>query len=161
MIMGTVLFYFTEKGRLIRLPTWVQWFSFILSIIGSFSGIYALFLNHQRTTIAKRKENERLEEKKKAKIRLEKTKQMGSQKMKDVLIIKNEGKAAAEQLYIRWENKYGEINPLVGKMPVKIDGGDSITFNMMIYAGTAPPYKVRVTWDDESQEGNVYETTIN
>jgi len=133
----------------------------ILSLISFvFSGV-ALFFNYQRTTIAVKENKEKQVEKKKAKIRIERTKQMGSKKMKDVLIIRNEGKATAENISIRWENRHGEINPLIGQVPTTLGGGDSINVSMIIHAGTAPPYNVKITWDDEIQKENIYEITIN
>jgi hypothetical protein len=56
-------------------------------------------------------------------------KQMGSKKMKDVLKIRNEGKATTENISICWGNRHGEINPLIGQVPTTLGGGDLINVN--------------------------------
>ncbi|WP_336865261.1 hypothetical protein [Peribacillus frigoritolerans] len=50
----------------------------------------ALIFNYQRTSIAVKDNKEKQLEKKKAKIRVERTKQMGSKNMKDTFVIKKQ-----------------------------------------------------------------------
>ena len=149
------------------MPLWVQWVSFALAIIGSASGLFALYLNHERTTIARRKENERLEAKKKAVFTVNRTKQVGSKRMQDRFLLNNNGQAEARNIEVHfynydWNKDRREINPLGGeKVPSKINPGHTINMQMVIYKGTAPPYEIVITWDDDFQSGNRLETTLN
>jgi hypothetical protein len=122
---------------------------------------YALYLNWRRTSITIREDKEKQLEKKKEKIRVERTKQMGGTKLKDVLVIKNKGKAPAKNISIRFENRQGETNPIFSEVPSTLSGGDSVSVDMIIHKGTAPPYNVTITWDDEYKIGNIYETLVN
>jgi hypothetical protein len=70
----------------------------ILSLASFVMSGIALFFNYQRTSIAVKENKAKQLEKKKAKIRIERTKVMGSKQLKDVLIIRNEGKATAENI---------------------------------------------------------------
>jgi hypothetical protein len=133
----------------------------ILSLASFVMSGIALFFNYQRTSIAVKENKAKQLEKKKAKIRIERTKVMGSKQLKDVLIIRNEGKATAENILIRLENKNGEVNPLYGAVPTTLGGGDSVKIDMYMDFETAPPYNVTITWDDENQKGNIYKTIIN
>ncbi|MFE4522008.1 hypothetical protein ACFRCQ_07595 [Cytobacillus firmus] len=149
------------------MPTWVQWVSFGLALLGSITGIWALVLNQQRTTIMKRKEKERLEAKKKAKFTVDRTKEMGSKKLQDKFVLQNIGEAEARNVEIEFYNYDRDgnkhlIDPLAGgKIPSKINAGQTVKTLMAIYMGTAPPYEIVITWDDDYKNGNKLETTLN
>jgi hypothetical protein len=156
-----------HKGEF-DLPTWIQWVSFALSVVGSISGIYALILNHQRTTITKRKEKERLEAKKKAKFSIERTKEMGSKRMQDKFILRNIGEAEARNVKVEFYNydRMGDgskrqVNLLMDEIPSTINAGHTIKALMIIAGNTAPPWEVVISWDDDFKEGNVIEITLN
>lgn len=155
-----------HKGEF-DLPTWIQWVSFALSVVGSISGIWALVLNHQRTAITKRKEKERLEAKKKAKFSIERTKEMGSKRLQDYFIIRNNGEAEARNVKLEFYNNDREgnkrqIDPLGGeKVPSTIIAGHKVKILMLIHMDNSPPYEVVITWDDDFKSGNVIETTLN
>ncbi|MCQ6277318.1 hypothetical protein JMM81_20810 [Bacillus sp. V3B] len=150
------------------MPTWVQWISFGLAIVGSMTGIWALVLNHQRTTIAKRKEKERLESKKKAKFSVDRIKEMGSKSMQDKFILQNVGEAEARNVQVEFYNydRKGDgskrkVNLLMDNVPSKINAGQTVKTLMMIAGSTAPPFEIVITWDDDFQDGNQFETTLN
>jgi len=150
------------------MPIWVQWISFALAVIGSISGIWALVLNQQRTTITKRKEKERLESKKKAKLSVERTKEMGSKRMQDKFILRNIGEAEARNVKVEFYNydrrgdgSKKQINILLDEIPSTINAGHTVKTLMMIAGNTAPPYEIVITWDDDFKNGNVIETTLN
>ncbi|WP_225230575.1 hypothetical protein [Cytobacillus stercorigallinarum] len=150
------------------LPVWTQWISLGLAILGSITGIWALVLNQQRTTITKRIEKERLEAKKKASFQVERTKQMGSKQMQDRLLLHNIGQAEARELKVEFYNydrfNKGEkrkINPLIDRIPSKINAGQTVNILLSIAGNTAPPYEIIITWDDDFKKGNKLETTLN
>ncbi|MEK4406673.1 hypothetical protein MKZ26_20115 [Sporosarcina sp. FSL K6-6792] len=150
------------------MPTWIQWVSFGLAIVGSITGIWALVLNHQRTTILRRKEKERLESKKKAKFQVDRTKEMGSKRMQDKFIIRNIGEAEARNVIIEFYNydRFGDgskikSNVLSDKIPSTILAGHTIKSLMIIAGNSSPPWEIVISWDDDFKEGNVIETTLN
>ncbi|WEA43815.1 hypothetical protein [Priestia aryabhattai] len=148
------------------MPTWVQWVSFALSIVGSISGIYALVLNHQRTTITKRKETERLEAKKKAKFSVDRTKEMGSTKMQHIFLLQNIGEAEARNVKVEFYNydrdgNKQEINPLADSIPSRINSGQTVKTLLLLFVDMAPPFEIVVTWEDDFQNENKLETTLN
>ncbi|MEG8975385.1 hypothetical protein U8Y98_01565 [Priestia megaterium] len=150
------------------MPTWVQWISFVLSVVGSASGIYALILNHQRTTITKRKEKERLDSKKKAKFSIDRTKEMGSKRMQDKFVLSNTGEAEARNVKVEFYNydrrgdgSKKQVNALMDAIPTTINSGHTVKALMMIAAHTAPPWDVVITWEDDFQNENKLETTLN
>ncbi len=146
----------------------MQWVSFALSLVGSISGIYALFLNHQRTTITKRKEKERLEAKKKAKFSIERTKEIGSKRMQDKFVLSNIGEAEARNVKVIFYNydRHGDgsrrqIKILMDTIPSTINSGHTVKALMMIAGNTAPPWDIVITWDDDFQSEHKIETTLN
>ncbi|WP_309089928.1 hypothetical protein [Domibacillus sp.] len=76
-------------------------------------------------------------------------------------MVKNEGKATAKNVTITWKNRKGEVNPLFDRVPITIGGGDTSKVAIGIHSGTAPPWEVVITWDDENQTNNVYEIHMN
>lgn len=150
------------------MPTWVQWISFGMAAIGSIFGVWAFILNYQRTTIVKRKENERLEGKKKAKFSVDRSKEMGSKRMQDKFILENVGEAEARNVQVEFYNydRRGDgskrkINLLMDNVPPKINAGQTVKTLMMIHMDTAPPYEIAISWDDDFKSGNKIETTLN
>ncbi len=144
----------------------MQWVSFVLSLVGSASGIYALVLNHQRTTITKRKEKERLEAKKKAKFSVDRTQEPGSKRMKDIFLLQNIGEAEARNVkveFYKWdrEGNKQEIKPLPESVPSKINSNQTVRNLMLLYADVALPFEIVVTWEDDFQNENKLETTLN
>lgn len=133
----------------------------ILSLTSFVMSGYALYLNRQRTAITVRNDKEQQIEKKKAKIRIERVKEQGLKRLNDILLVKNEGKATATNIEIKWRNRNGEVNPVFDKVPSTIVGGDTAKCSMGIHNGTAPPWEVIITWDDENQTNNVYEIHMN
>jgi hypothetical protein len=148
------------------LPIWMQWVSFVLSLVGSASGIYALILNHQRTTITKRKEKERLEAKKKAKFSVDRTQEMGSKRIQNIFSLQNIGEAEARNVKVKFYNydrdgNKQEINPLANSLPSKINSGQTVKTLLVLFVDMAPPFEIVVTWDDDFQNENKLETTLN
>lgn len=150
------------------MPTWVQWVSFSLAVIGSLSGLWALVLNHQRTSILKRKEKERLEAKKKAKFHIDRTKEMGSRRGQDKFIITNVGEAEVKNVNVEFYNydRFGDgskkkTNVLMNKIPSNIISGQSIKENMLLSKDSSPPWELVIHWDDDFKEGNSVEITLN
>ncbi|WP_400244979.1 hypothetical protein AB3U99_01235 [Niallia sp. JL1B1071] len=150
------------------MPVWTQWISLGLAILGSITGIWALVLNQQRTTITKRVEKERLEAKKKAIFQVERTKQMGSRQMQDRFLLHNIGQSEARAVQVEFYNynrfNKGEkrkINPIIDKIPSKINGGQTVNILLSIAGNTTLPYEIIITWDDNFKNGNKLETTLN
>lgn len=149
------------------MPTWIQWVTFALGLIGSVSGLYALYLNHERTKIAKRKEKERLESKKKANLIIRREKVMGSTKLKDVLVISNNGSATAENITLRFittnpRMKGTEVFPLYNEeIPTSLRTGEERQMNLLIHGGCPVPFEVTVTWSDDYKSDNTYVTLIS
>jgi hypothetical protein len=144
----------------------MQWVSFVLSLVGSASGIYALILNHQRTTITKRKEKERLEAKKKAKFSVDRTQEMGSKRIQNIFSLQNIGEAEARNVKVKFYNydrdgNKQEINPLANSLPSKINSGQTVKTLLVLFVDMAPPFEIVVTWDDDFQNENKLETTLN
>jgi|SRR5690625_205320 len=148
------------------MPIWVQWVSFALAIVGSISGVYALILNHQRTSITKRKEKERLEAKKKANFIVERTKQMGSRRLQDHFLLHNNGQAEARNVKVEFynydrEGKRKKADPLGGDpVPSKINPQQTVNMLMILDAYNIPPFEIIITWDDDFKSGNKIETTL-
>lgn len=150
------------------MPTWVQWVSFGMAAVGSIFGVWAFILNFQRTTIIKRKENERLEAKKKAKFSVDRTKEMGSKRMQDKFILQNVGESEARNVVVEFYNydRRGDgskrkINVLMDNVPLIINAGQTVKSLMMIAGNTAPPYEIVISWDDDFKNGNQIELTMN
>jgi hypothetical protein len=141
------------------MPTWIQYISFALAVIGSFAGIYALILNHQRTTIVKQNEKERLESMKKAIIRVERTKEKTGKVPDDLLILRNTGQAVAKNISVRASNNVN-VNDVFNPFPKQIYSGDSKAVEFFIYGDTPIPFDLIITWDDDFQKNNTYELTI-
>lgn len=156
------------KGMVIFLPIWVQWVTFALSVVGSISGIYALILNHQRTVITRRNESERLQAKKQANFKVDRTKEQGSKRLQDKFILENVGQAEARNVKVEFYNydRKGDgskrkIQPLGDKVPTRINAGQRSKLLMMIAGNTTLPYEIVITWDDDFKSGNKLETTLN
>ncbi|MDE4086185.1 hypothetical protein PO902_14150 [Planococcus maritimus] len=149
------------------MPIWVQWVSFLIAIVGASSGLYALFLNHQRTTIVVRAEKERLEKKNKAKFSISRIKAQGSKRLQDKFVLQNVGEAEARNIKVDFfnTNRLGDgskrkISLLMEDVPSRMNAGQTNEFLMGIHGGTAPPWEIVITWDDDFKEGNILETTL-
>jgi hypothetical protein len=158
------------KGGLITMPIWVQWVSLALAVVGSITGIYALILNHQRTTIIKRKEKERLEAKKKAKLIIQQTSDMSEKKIRrNFIVIRNDGQADARNVSLQFykvndqSGKRQRIVPLLGEIiPSRIAETQELKVQYFYTKDKVPlPWELEITWDDDFNSGNKIETTIN
>ncbi|PRS16535.1 hypothetical protein C6W27_09035 [Bacillus paralicheniformis] len=150
------------------MPNWVQWISFGLSIIGSVFGVWAFILNYQRTAIIKRKEKERLDDKKKASFTIDRTQDIGRRNMLDKFVLHNNGQAEARNVQVeiynydrKGDGSKRKIQPLQEKVPTKINANQEVRILISIAGNTALPWEVVVTWDDDYQEGNKIEATLN
>lgn len=145
------------------MPIWVQWVSFALAVVGSISGLYALYLNHERTSIARRQEDERLEAKKKATFNVERKKEAGSKRMQDRFLLHNNGQAEARNVDVRFyaydsKGNRKRIDPLGGgKVAKNINAGHTVNKLMV----TAQTLEIEITWDDDFKNGNKLDTTLN
>ncbi|QHT45571.1 hypothetical protein M662_03260 [Bacillus sp. SB49] len=151
------------------MPVWMQVISFILSIVGTVFGGYALVLNHQRTKITKTKENERLTNKRKASFAISRDKEIRVKRDRDVFILKNTGEAEARNLTISFyihsekgksinsstpENEKTLVNVLLHKIPDKINSNQVTKTTMIMHAGQAPPFEVVLKWEDDHSSKN-------
>ncbi|MQR86401.1 hypothetical protein GFV16_10800 [Bacillus megaterium] len=151
------------------MPTWVQWVSFILSLVGSISGVYALVLNHQRTTITKRQEKERIDSKKKAKFSVELISEVDEiLTMRRFLILKNNGQADARNVKVKVDFYHRppnvsdeEVQILRGYIPQKINADQIIKSALELRLDILPPFLINVTWEDDFQNENTFETTLS
>jgi hypothetical protein len=151
-----------------EMPTYIQWISFGLAVVGSITGLWALILNQQRTAILRRKEKERLEAKKKAKLKVYRTKEMGSKRMQDKFIVHNIGEAEARNVNVEFYNydrfddgSKRKTNVLMDKIPSTIPAGYEIKALMIIAGNSSPPWEIVISWDDDFREENTVETTLN
>ncbi|WP_419872768.1 hypothetical protein [Candidatus Pristimantibacillus sp. PTI5] len=133
----------------------------IISLASFIISVFALLLNFQRTRIAVREDKDKQNQKKKANLKLDRTKEPGSKRLNDVLIITNDGKGKATNISLTFVNRDGQINPLFGELPTVLQGESSVKIGMTIHGGTAPPWDITVSWDDDFELGNNYTTKMN
>ncbi|MGP4073978.1 hypothetical protein ACTWQB_15730 [Piscibacillus sp. B03] len=149
------------------MPIWVQWVSFAFAVVGFCSGLYALYLNHERTTIVRRQEKERLEEKKKAKFKVDTGEKMGSKRIQKRFLLTNVGQAEARNVQVEFYNYDREKNrkkcdPLAGEsVPSTINSGQTVDMLLVADMLNAPPYDIVITWEDDNKSDNIINTTLN
>jgi hypothetical protein len=149
------------------MPVWIQWVTFSLAIISLLMSSYALKLNHDRTSIIKRKEKERLEKRKKAKFSIERTKQMGSKRLQDIFVLTNEGESEARNVNVTLFNKdrdngeTKECKVLMDRVPELILSGQAVKVLMAIHGGTAGPWEVVIKWDDDFEDNREHRVILN
>lgn len=149
------------------MPVWVQWVSFVLAVVGSLSGLIALYLNFQRTTITKRIEKERLETKKKAKFRMDRAKEMLGRGMQDYFHLRNFGENEARNVKVKFykENKdkddRREVFPLYSEIPSAINSGQTAKAILVLQGGRNVPFEVVITWEDDFKSENELKEILN
>lgn len=137
--------------------------SLIFSSTSLLLSVIALWISFKRYNIAAVVEKDRKEDKKKAKLRPEIIKEMGSKRMKDVLRIVNEGKAEAREINISINGQ--EISKFphayVDQMPIKsIGSGSEYKILLAIHDQTNFPWEVEISWKDDYAENRTYKTTV-
>lgn len=144
------------------MPVWVQWISFSLAIVGSISGIYALYLNYQRTVIVKRKENERLESKKKAKFKIERVLERDGKGSHSVLYLQNFGESGAKNVKVKfYKGNDQEVFPLYSPLPTTINAGQKARAVLGLHKSVNVPFEVLITWDDDYKVENELKETLS
>lgn len=149
------------------MPVWVQWVSFALAVVGSLSGLFALYLNFQRTTITKRVERERLEAKKKAKFRIEHGREVFGSGQEKVFYLHNFGENDAKNVVVKFykedENRVikREVSPLYSKIPETINSGQKVKSVMGVDGKMNFPFTVVITWDDDFTNENELEEILS
>jgi hypothetical protein len=135
----------------------------VFSIVSLLFSAIALFLSYKRTSIASKVEKDRQNDKKKAKLLPIITKEMGSQRLKDVLIIKNEGKSEARDIEIEINglklNQFPHIRS-DNEVISRIGAGSEFKFLLIIYDQVQFPWDIKITWNDDYKTNVTYETTI-
>ncbi|MGG3573252.1 hypothetical protein ABES80_12320 [Bacillus gobiensis] len=147
------------------MPVWVQWMTFVIAIIGACTGLCSLYFNFKNTRIAMTKENERIEKKNKANVIVEKTYELSSKgRKKDMLAFSNTGEAVAEDITLEIyavNNSLVDIEKYIGIYPTKLNPSETFKIQFVFDMLTPPPWKITITWKDDYQENNTYETTLS
>lgn len=135
----------------------------IFSSVSLFISVIALLISFKRYRIAAVVEKDRKEEKKKAKLRPELIKEMGSKRMKDVLRIVNEGKADAREINITINDINIKEFPHahIEEMPIKsIGAGSDFKILLIIFDNVRFPWEIKITWKDDFGNNRSYTTSV-
>ncbi|MGP4073964.1 hypothetical protein ACTWQB_15660 [Piscibacillus sp. B03] len=144
---------------------WIIDYKEVISAVGVIIAAIGLYFNWRRTSMAVKENKEKKNEKKKAYLRIERSHAPSRSKRgyKDVLIIENTGESDAKniQFYINGKtaNEHGLF--FMSEVPDRITSKNSITINLMIHKQTAPPWKIKIVYDDDFEDGREFETIVN
>ncbi|MGG3663610.1 hypothetical protein [Bacillus gobiensis] len=111
------------------------------------------------------KEKERIGNKKKAKVIVEKTYELSLKgRKKDMIAFSNTGEAVAENITLEIyavNNSLGDIEKYIGIYPTKLNPSETFKIQFVFDMLPPLPWKITITWKDDYQENNTYETTLS